>query len=197
VRLAGQFAPVTGALIGLLGGAVYWLAVHAWPTSVAVILAMTSTALLIEGISPLPAARYWVLWRVMLVLIKYNALMALSAAKLPFAAPADMSLVLIMISAHACSFALLVSVLAYRPQKSGPKIGSVALATALAVGFAPAALLGIPGLTGVSAAILAGIGIIAFLRFKRAEGGADALDMTQLSTEACFYLGALATWRYV
>jgi hypothetical protein len=35
------------------------------------------------------------------------------------------------------------------------------------------------------------------LRFKRADGAADALDMTQLSTETCFYLGALATWKYV
>jgi hypothetical protein len=92
---------------------------------------------------------------------------------------------------------LLVSVMAYRPQKSARKIGSVALATALVIGFAPATLLGIPGLIGVSAAILAGMGIIAFLRFKRADGAADALDMTQLSTETCFYLGALATWKYV
>lgn len=197
MRLAGQFAPVTGALIGLLGGGVYWLAVQVWPASVAVILAMTATALLTDRVSRLPAARYWVLWRVMLVLVKYNALMALSAAKLPFAAPADMSLGLIMVCGYACSFALLVSVMAYRPQKSAPKIGSVALATALVIGFAPATLLGIPGLIGVSAAILAGMGIIAFLRFKRADGAADALDMTQLSTETCFYLGALATWKYV
>jgi hypothetical protein len=197
VRLTGQFAPFIGALIGLLGGAIYWLGVQIWPSSVAVILAMTATALLIDRVSRLPAARYWVLWRVMLVLIKYNALMALSAAQLPFSAPADVSLILIMVCGYACSFALLVSVTAYRPQKSAPKIGSAALGTALVIGFAPAALLGIPGLIGVSTAILAGIGIIAFLRFKRADGAADTLDMTQLATEACFYLGALATWKYV
>ena len=197
MRLTGQFAPLTGALIGLLGGAIYWLAVQIWPSSVAVILAMTATALLIDKVSRLPAIRYWVLWRVMLVLIKYNALMALSAAQLPFAAAANVSLILIMVCGNACSFALLVAVMAYRPQKSAAKIGSAALGTALVVGFAPAALLGIPGLIGVSAAILAGIGMIAFLRSKRAEGVADVLDMTQLSTEACFYLGALATWKYV
>ncbi len=197
MRLTGQFAPVTGALIGLLGGAIYWLAVQIWPSSVAVILAMTATALLIDKVSRLPAIRYWVLWRVMLVLIKYNALMALSAAQLPFAAAANVSLILIMVCGNACSFALLVAVMAYRPQKSAEKIGSAALGSALLVGFAPAALLGIPGLIGVSAAILTGIGIIAFLRSKRAEAVADMLDMTQLSTEACFYLGALATWKYV
>ncbi|MDP9090468.1 MAG: hypothetical protein M3O26_17220 [Pseudomonadota bacterium] len=188
---------MTGALIGLLGGAIYWLAVQIWPSSVAVILAMTATALLIDKVSRLPAIRYWVLWRVMLVLIKYNALMALSAAQLPFAAAANVSLILIMVCGNACSFALLVAVMAYRPQKSAEKIGSAALGSALLVGFAPAALLGIPGLIGVSAAILTGIGIIAFLRSKRAEAVADMLDMTQLSTEACFYLGALATWKYV
>ncbi len=197
MRLTGQFAPVTGALIGLLGGAIYWLAVQIWPSSVAVILAMTATALLIDKVSRLPAIRYWVLWRVMLVLIKYNALMALSAAQLPFAAAANVSLILIMVCGNACSFALLVAVMAYRPQKSAEKIGSAALGSALLVGFAPAALLGIPGLIGASAAILTGIGIIAFLRSKRAEAVADMLDMTQLSTEACFYLGALATWKYV
>lgn len=195
--LTGQFAPLTGALIGLLGGAIYWLALQIWPSSVAVILAMTATALLIDKVSRLPAVRYWVLWRVMLVLVKYNALMALSAAQLPFAAPANVSMILIMVCGYACSFALLVAVMVYRPQKSASKIGSAALGTTLVVGFAPAALLGIPGLIGASTAILAGIGIITFLRFKRAQGVADTLDMTQLSTEACFYLGALATWKYV
>jgi hypothetical protein len=197
VRLAGQFAPLAGALIGSLGGAIYWLAVQIWPASVAVILAMTATALLVDRVSQLPAVRYWVLWRVMFVLIKYNALMALSTAPLPFAAPPDVSLILIMVCGYACSFALPVSVVAYRPQKSAPKMGGAALGFTLLLGFAPAALLGIPGLIGVAAAILAGIGIIAFLRFKRTEGAADSLDMTQLASEACFYLGALATWKYV
>jgi hypothetical protein len=41
------------------------------------------------------------------------------------------------------------------------------------------------------------MGVITFLKFKRAGGARDALDMTQLLSEACFYLGALATWRYV
>ncbi len=197
MRLTGQFVPLTGALIGLLGGAIYWLAVQIWPASVAVILAMTATAILIEQVSRLPAVRHWVLSRVMLVLIKYNALMALSAAQLPFAAPANLSLILIMVCGYACSFALLIAVMAYRPQKSASKITSAELGTALVAGFAPAALLGIPGLIGASVAILAGIGIIAFLRFKRAEAVPDTLDITQLSTEACFYLGALATWKYV
>jgi hypothetical protein len=71
------------------------------------------------------------------------------------------------------------------------------LSLALLVGFAPAALLGIPGLIGLTAAIVVGLGFIAFFKNKRINAAGDRLDATQLVTEACFYLGALATWKYV
>jgi adenosylcobinamide-GDP ribazoletransferase len=198
VRVTGPFAPLIGALIGTLGGAIYWVAVQIWPSSVAVILSMAATALLTtEMRSALPATRIDTLSRVLCLLIKYNALMALSAAKLPFAVPPNVPLALIMICGHAASFALPVAVMATRPEKSAPKLSGGSLGLALLIGFAPAALLGIPGLIGLAVAIIAGIGIIAFLKFKRTDGSRDALDMTQLLTEACFYLGALATWRYI
>jgi hypothetical protein len=104
---------------------------------------------------------------------------------------------LIMIAGLAASFALLVSVMATRPEKTAPKVGHGALIFALLVGFAPALLLGIPGLTGLAAAIVVGLGLIAFLRHRKISGSSDTLDLTQLLTEASFYLGALATWRYV
>jgi len=198
VRVTGPFAPLIGALIGTLGGALYWVAVQIWPSSVAVILSMAATALLTTEIrSALPATRIDILSRALGLLIKYNALMALSAAKLPFAVPPNVPLALIMICGYAASFALPVAVMAARPEKSVPKVSAGSLGLALLIGFAPAALLGIPGLIGVAVAIIAGLGIIAFLKFKRADASRDALDMTQLLTEACFYLGALATWRYV
>jgi adenosylcobinamide-GDP ribazoletransferase len=198
VRVTGSFAPLIGALIGTLGGAIYWLAVQIWPSSVAVILSMAATALLTtEMRSALPATRLDVLSRVLCLLIKYNALMALSAAKLPFAVPPNVPLALIVICGYAASFALPVAVMATRPEKSAPKLSGGSLGLALLIGFAPATLLGIPGLIGLAVAIIAGMGMIAFLKFKRADGSRDALDMTQLLTEACFYLGALATWRYV
>jgi adenosylcobinamide-GDP ribazoletransferase len=198
VRVTGPFAPLIGALIGALGGAVYWLAAQIWPSSVAVILSMAATALLAtEMRSALPATRLDVLSRVLCLLIKYNALMALSAAKLPFAVPPNVPLALIMICGYAASFALRVAVMATRPEKSAPKVCGGALGLALLIGFAPAALLGIPGLIGLTAAIIAGLSIIAVLKFKRVGGSNDALDMTQLLTEVLFYLGALATWRYV
>ena len=198
VRVTGPFAPLIGALIGTLGGAVYWLAVQIWPSSVAVILSMAATALLTaEMRSALPATRLDVLSRVLCLLIKYNALMALSAAKLPFAVPPNVPLALIMICGYAASFALAVAVMATRPEKAAPKVSGGSLGLALLIGFAPAALLGIPGLIGLAVAIVAGMAVIAFLKFNRAGGSDDALDMTQLVSEACFYLGALATWRYV
>jgi adenosylcobinamide-GDP ribazoletransferase len=196
--MTGPFVPLIGALIGALGGAVYWLAAQIWPSSVAVIVSMAATALLTGRIrGALPATRLDVMIGVLCLLIKYNALMALSAAKLPFAVAPNVPLALIMICGYAASFALMVSVAATRPVGSGPRSSSGAMMAALVVGFAPAALLGIPGLIGLATAVAAGLGILAFLKFKRAGASHDALDMTQLLTEACFYLGALASWRYV
>jgi adenosylcobinamide-GDP ribazoletransferase len=197
VRVTGQFAPLTGILIGALGGVIYWLAVQIWPSSVAVILSMSATALLTTEFRALPATRLDLLSRVLCLFIKYSALMALSAAKLPFAVPANLPLALVMICGYAASFALLVALMAARPEKSAPRIGHGALSLALLVGFAPAVLLGIPGLIGLAAAIVAGLGFIAFFKHKRINASGDRLDATQLVTEACFYLGALATWKYV
>jgi cobalamin synthase len=183
-----KFAPLAGALIGALGGAVYWLSAKLWPSNVAMILSMAVTALLAGGI---PSIRLFYL------LIKYNALMALSAAQLPFAAPANLALGLIMICGQAASFALVVAIMATRPEKSAAKVSGTDFGIALLLGFAPAALLGVPGLIGLVAAIVMGLGFIAYLRFRRAGASSQTLDMTQLFTELSFYLGALASWRYV
>jgi adenosylcobinamide-GDP ribazoletransferase len=197
VRVTGPFAPLLGILIGALGGAIYWLAAQIWPSSVAVILSIGATALLTTEFRALPATRLDLLGRVLCLLIKYNALMALSAAKLPFAAPPNLPLALIMIAGYAASFALLVAVMATRAEESALKIGPGPLGLALLVGFAPAALLGIPGLIGVAVALGVGLGFIAFFKYKNISASGDRLDATQLVTEVCFYLGALATWRYI
>ena len=197
MRVTGPFAPLLGILIGALGGVIYWLAVQIWPSSVAVILSMTATALLTTELHGLPATRLDLLGRVLCLLVKYNALMALSAAKLPFAAPPNVPLAMIMVAGYAASFALLVAVLATRAEKSAPKVGPGPLSLALLIGFAPAAFLGIPGLIGLAAALVVGLGFIAFLKYKKISASGDRLDATQLVTEVCFYLGALATWRFV
>jgi len=190
------FAPLIGIVIGTFGGAVYWLAVQLWPTSVAVILSMAAAAILAE-IPGGPTTRSEFLTRVFYLLIKYNALMALSAAKLPFAVPANLALGLIMICGFAASYALIVAVITIRPDKPAARVSSGTLALALLVGFVPAALLGIPGLIGLAAAIIAVMGIIVSLRYQGAGASSAALGMTQLGAELCFYLGALASWSYV
>src|SRR6266481_1161231 len=90
---APRFTPLLGALIGAVGGGVYWLGAQIWPTSIAVVLAMLATALLSAGSGAGAAARApssELLGTVFAVLIKYNALMALSAANLPYRLPANL-----------------------------------------------------------------------------------------------------------
>jgi adenosylcobinamide-GDP ribazoletransferase len=207
LRATGPLAPLVGILIGALGGVVYWLASQLWPSSVALILAMAATVFTATvftapvfaatAFHATTATRFDVLARMLLLFIKFNALMALSAAKLPFAAPANSSLGLIMICGYAASYALLVFIMATRTKNSEPGIGHAALLLALGLGFVPAALLGIPGLIGLAAALVAGLALMAFLKSKPIGASGDALEFTQLSTEASFYLGALASWRFV
>jgi len=191
---APRFTPLLGVLIGAAGGGVYWLGAQIWPTSIAVVLAMLATALLSASsgagsVAGAQTPRTELLAIVFALLIKYNALMALSAANLPYRVPANVALGLIMIAGQASSRALAVS--ASKP------VSYADLGIALAVGFAPAALIGIPALIGLAAAIAARIGFIAYLRRSHPSVTAAELDLTQQLTEVCFYLGALATWSYI
>jgi adenosylcobinamide-GDP ribazoletransferase len=201
---APRFMPLVGALIGAAGGGVYWVGSQIWPTSVAVVLAMLATALL-SRMAAIPdsstaatgganasggatAASLALLWFVFAILVKYNALMALSAANLPFALPANLALGLIMIAGTASSLALVVSA---RP------VTHADIGIALLLGFAPAALIGIPGLIGLVAAIVARIIFVAYIRRNRPIVTAADLGQIQQITEVCFYLGALAARTYV
>jgi adenosylcobinamide-GDP ribazoletransferase len=191
-----RFAPLVGALVGLSGGAVYWVSLQVWPASVAVILAMAMTTL--AGVSAGPAGPFGGdlnLLQVLYLMIKYSTLMALSAAKLPFAAPAEAVLGLIMICGFAASGALVVSTLNVAPAPA--KLNRTDLGLTLLMGFSPAVLLGIPGLTGLVAAILAGLAFTAYLKISGDAPSARRVSAAQQLTEVAFYLGALATWSYV
>lgn len=200
---AAALAPLFGVLTGALGGAAYWLSAQFWPSNVAVILAMAATDLGTGAVNgnaasaPSAAGRTELWSRLFFLLIKYNALMSLSAANLPFAAPANVAPGLIMVCGYAVSFALQESVTAAGPEKSSAQPSSVHLGLALLIGFAPAALLGIPGLIGLAAAIAASLGLVAFRKFKRGAAAAGIADVSQRLAEVGFYLGALASWRYV
>jgi cobalamin synthase len=199
VPAATRFAALGGLGLGAVSGGVYWLAVQLWPSSVAVMLSILAGALLSNDMRQASSAtRLDVLGQVFYVLIKYNVLMALSAANLPFAAPPNTALWLIMICGCGASRSLLVCVMNSRsapqaaPLQAAPlqaaPLSQVDLALALLMGFAPAALLGLPGLIGLAAAVLSVIVLM------RASGGTVLVPWI---AEVCFYLGAQASWSYV
>jgi cobalamin synthase len=195
---APRFLPLVGVAVGAVGGGIYWLGVQAWPASIAVVLSMLATTLLSARVgaavgtpgdavgAPVPALG--ALGIVFAVLLKYNALMALSAASLPFPLPANVALGLIMIAGNAASRALVISMKPASPTDLG---------IAWVLGFAPAALIGLPGLVGLAAAIAARIALMTYLRRKPLAVAAAELDLGQQLTEICFYLGALAARAYI
>jgi adenosylcobinamide-GDP ribazoletransferase len=210
-RVPARYLPLVGILIGAIGGAVYWLAAQLWPSSVAVVLSLFAIALLSGNMSEDSFAKLSLLWTDLFVLlVKYNVLMALTAANLGFSVPANVALGLIMVCGQAASRALLVSVLAVRTSTAEtrasanndggaqlpPHASSQDLVVSLVLGFAPAALLGIPGLMGLAAAIIVRIGLGAYVK-RDSSTSRTLLNTVQQLTEAGFYLGALATWKYI
>jgi cobalamin synthase len=184
-----------GILVGAISGGIYWLAAQFWPSSVAVVLSLSATAVLGGSMSEDSFAKFPPRWiDVFVLLITYNALMALTAANVGFSVPANLALGLIMICGQAASRGLVVSVLAARPRLS-PRMTSADLGVALLLGFAPAALLGIPGMMGLVASILMRLGLAPYV--NREQSPPALLNTVQPLTEACFYLGALATWKYI
>lgn len=193
-----RFAPLVGALIGLSGGAIYWLALQLWPTSVAVILAMAITTLAsVSAGAAWPGGGRESFSQALYLMIKYSILMALSAAKLPFAAPPEAAMGLIMICGYAASGALVVSTLNVSPVPLPAKLTNTDLGLTLLMGFVPAVLLGIPGLAGLVGAIVASLAFTAYLRVTSVAPPVARLAFTQQLTEVAFYLGALATWSYI
>jgi cobalamin synthase len=195
---APRFLPLVGAAVGAVGGGIYWLGAQIWPTSVAVVVSMLAIGLLSARVSgavgtpggtvSTPAPALGALGFLFVVLLKYNALMALSAASLPFPLPANVALGLIMIAGNAASRALVISM---KPASHAD------LGIAWVLGFAPAALIGLPGLVGLAAAIAARIALMAYSRRRPSSVAAPQLDLGQQLTEICFYLGALAARAYI
>jgi adenosylcobinamide-GDP ribazoletransferase len=227
VDSAARFLPLVGAVVGATGGAVYWLAAQAWPTSVAVVLSMLATMLLTGGIHEVGladictwlgtpksgpertaetkgAARFASFGMLVVVLFlftKYNSLMALSAASLAFAVPANVGLIVVMVAAHAASRALVVSALAGPAEGpvrgATPRLGTLELCFALLTGFLPATLLGTPGLIGLAAAIAMRLAAVPFIKQRLGNYPGDYLGATQQLSEVSFYLGAIAAWTYI
>ena len=205
---APRFSPLLGVVIGAVGGAVYWLGAQLWPTSIAVVLCLLAAEVMpggaYENTGADPMRGFGTAGFVFALLLKYSTLMALSAASLPFAVPANVALGLIMICGHAASRALAVSLIASPdPLVASPDRDSLApisngdLVLALCLGFAPSTLLGIPGLIGLAVAVVARVAFGAYLKQNRKIVARGALYATQQLTEVCFYLAALASWPFV
>jgi cobalamin synthase len=190
---AVRYLSAAGAVVGAAAGVVYWLGMQFWPSSIAVVLSMIATAAMARrrsgDASGLPAFVFG-------VLLKYNSLMALSAASLPFAVPANTALGVIMICGHAAGYALIAPLIPSPAETSSVPPSTADVALALGLGIAPAALLGIPGLIGVAAAIMARVGFGAWLERSGSPVAGRDLYAAQLLSEVCFYLGALASWAY-
>ncbi len=200
---APRFIPLAGIIVGAVGAGAYWLAAELWPTSVALVaslLAMLGITDLVwmsdsggdtHGRRGGGNALYWVF----VLLFKYNALMALSSAHIPFAVPGQLTLGLIIIAGQAAASALVVSVMANAPRE--PRVGTVDLAVALLLGLVPATLLGVPGLMGLAAAIVMRFALPLQILPRFKLDFRESLAVIQQLTEVCFYLGALATWKYI
>jgi adenosylcobinamide-GDP ribazoletransferase len=194
-----RFVPVVGICIGLIAAAVYWGAAQLWPTSLAVVLSMLAAALLTVTRTA-PSAGLGALYWVFVLFLKYNALMALSAASVPLPLPPYCALGLIMVAAQAASRGLVVSVMATGSPTAPlgtPQVSTADLLIALSLGLAPAALLGIPGLIGLVAAILMRLALPGYVLGKFRLALRERLEVVQSLTEVTFYLGALASWKYV
>lgn len=189
---AARLVPLAGLFVGSIGAGVYWLGAQLWPTSVAVMLAMLATVA-VSMPAPAPGGA---VYRVFFVLLKYNALMALSSARVPFPLPEHMTLGLVMVGGQAVSRALVLSIMA-ADSPPAVRITAADLTIALICAVVPATLLGIPGLAGLAAAIALRLGMSSRAFRKRTEAAPQCLDVLQQLTEITFYLGALATWRYV
>jgi hypothetical protein len=192
-----RFASLVGLCIGAIGGALYWLAAQLWPSSIALSMSLLVVGFLTTELRLAAALKLDVLSQIFYVLLKYNALMALSAAKLPFPAPANFAVPLVMFCAYGASRALLVSMFASIPSPANLGISIPDLALALCIGFGPALLLGVPGLVGLAVAIVASMGFTSYLKFSQQANRYGMTAIAPLLTEVSFYLGAQASWSYV
>lgn len=192
---ASRLVPVVGICIGVLAALVYWAAAQIWPTSLGVVLSMLTMTLLTRAPGA-PRGDLGALYWVFALFVKYNALMALSAANVPLPLPAYCGLGLIMVAAQAASRGLVVSVMA-TDSPTVLRVTTGDLVIALGLGLAPAVLLGIPGLVALAAAIIMRLALGGNVLASFRHASRDRLEIIQQLTELSFYLGALASWKYV
>jgi len=166
VRVTGQFAPLMGALIGSLGGAIYWLGMQVWPSSVrdpvhgidcpAPARMAVGSGSAASGLEPGCCACSSSTTRDGAV-----------GGELRSAVPANVPLGFIMVCGYAASFALLVSV-----TRCARQVRAYLERRGLGLAAVDRIRAGRPAghsrLIGLAAAILAGPGNPGISQFKRA-----------------------------
>ncbi len=217
---AARYFPAVGLVVGGIGALVYWLALHVWPQSVAVVLSMAATlyatggfhedglsdtadglgggwdkARILAIMKDSRVGSYGVIAMVLALLGKFTMLASLSAFLVPIA----------LLAGHAVSrlcATLVMAVLDYarddesskaRPaakRPSAPSLGLAGLCAALPLLALPVA----NALAGALLAVFVTLWLMA--KFRRWLGGytGDCLGAVQQLAEIAFYLGLLAVW---
>lgn len=217
---SARYFPAVGLLVGGIGALVYWLALHLWPQTVAVLLSMAATlyatgAFHEDGLSDTAdglgggwekqrildimkdsrVGSYGVVALALALLGKFVLLSSLDPALVPVA----------LLAGHAvsrfCATTLLATMDYVREDASSK---ARALATRMSGGnlfvalcFAAAPLLLLPCwkvLAGVALAAVATLWLVG--KFRRWLGGytGDCLGAVQQVAEIGFYLGLVANW---
>lgn len=212
---SARYFPLVGALVGALGAAAYVLSSLVFPLGLSVLISMVVTVLItgafhedgfadaVDGfgggwekaqiLTIMKDSRigsYGALGLVLILMIKFQALLALSATVI----------VVALIAAHAisrgCAVALIFALDYVREDETArakPLANKMdAQGLALAAGFALMPALFLPWKAALAGVVLAAITTsLAARYFKRRIGGytGDCLGATQQVTEVAFYLG--------
>ena len=217
---SARYFPAVGLLVGGIGAAVFWLALHFWPQAVAVLLSMAATiyatgAFHEDGLSDTVdglgggweksrildimkdsrVGSYGVVALALALLGKFAILSALDPVQVPLALLAGHAL------SRFCSTVLLATMdyvredLLSKAKPLATRLTGGQMLVALA--FAAAPLAGLPyanAMAGVALAALATWWIARqFLRWLGGYTG-DCLGATQQLAEIAFYLGLVASW---
>lgn len=222
---AARFLPWIGWIVGLIGAAVYGLAVQVLPVDVAIVLAMAATiratgafhedgwadtcdglgggwsrAQILKIMKDSRIGSYGAIGLVLMLLAKYLALADLAAEQ-------DYPLIAALLVAHPLSRLAAVSlmvVLDYARADDSAKSASVArrptaaeLGIATLGGILPLLLLN-AGEALTVLVLTAVVSVLAMRTFARRLGGytGDCLGATQQVAELAIYLGILAAWSF-
>lgn len=220
LNAAARYFPAVGLLVGGIGAAVFWLALHLWSQPIAVLLSMAATIYvtgafhedglsdaadglgggwdkqrILEIMKDSRVGSYGVVALALALLGKFTLLVTLDPARVPVALLAGHAL------SRFCSTTLLTTLAYVREEaasKSKPlatRLGGGALGVATLFGCGP--LLALPLLQAVAASAMAALATLWLAaKFRRWLGGytGDCLGAVQQVAELAFYLGLAGQW---